>query len=366
MGREVPGGQAIAYYITAHGYGHGARSCDIIRAINSLRPDVRVIVVSGLPPSFLQNRLRSKSNTFRRGAFDAGMVQLDSIRIDIPATLEKVNALYAHHEELIEQERRFIESHGIEVVVVDIPAIPLEAAAGSNIPGVAVGNFSWDWIYAAYQDQDPRWAMICTDFAAGYCHAELLLRLPFACEMNAFYRVKNIPLVASPGHNRRGEIAETTGAPPDQRWVLLSFTTLDWEERALDRVARIRDYQFFTVHPLTWQRRNIHAIDREVIPFSDVLASVDAVLSKPGFGIVSECIANRKPLIYVERSDFQEYSILETGIKLFLKHVRIPAGRLYRGELAEPLDALWRCPEPQMSLPLGGDLVAAREILEFL
>jgi L-arabinokinase len=267
---------------------------------------------------------------------------------------------------LVDQERRFIESHGIEVVVVDIPAIPLEAAAGLGIPGVAVGNFSWDWIYAAFQDQDPRWAMIRTHFATGYRDAELLLRLPFADEMSAFCRVEDIPLVASPGQSRRAEIAEKTGAPPDQRWVLVSFTTLDWDERALDQVARIQDHQFFTVRPLSWQRRNIHAIDREVIPFSDVLASADAVLSKPGFGIVSECVANRKPLIYAERTDFQEYSILETGIRQFLKHVRISAGSLYRGELVEALQALWRSPEPQKSLPLGGDLIAAHRILQFL
>src|SRR5262245_28440444 len=90
---------ALAYYITAHGFGHGVRSCDILRAFNQSYPDVPVTVVSDLPASFLRHRLPSAANSFRAASFDVGMVQLDSVRIDLPATLRKVEALYARREE---------------------------------------------------------------------------------------------------------------------------------------------------------------------------------------------------------------------------------------------------------------------------
>jgi len=52
-------GSAIAYYVSAHGYGHGVRSCDIIGAINRLYPRVSVTIVSDLPVHLFENRLGS-------------------------------------------------------------------------------------------------------------------------------------------------------------------------------------------------------------------------------------------------------------------------------------------------------------------
>jgi L-arabinokinase len=198
----------------------------------------------------------------------------------------------------------------------------------------------------------------------GYVRTDLLLRLPFSDEMKVFPRREDVPLLARPGTDRRAEIAARTGARESCRWVLLSFTSLDWNDEALDRVARLAEYEFFVVDPLGWQRRNIHAIDRNLIPFRDVVASVDGVVSKPGFGIVSECLVNRKPLAYADRTDFLEYRLLKAAIDRYLKSIHIPAARLYAGDVAGALEALWARPEPQESVESGGAEVAARRIAQ--
>jgi hypothetical protein len=356
----------IAYYISAHGYGHGVRSCDVIRALNELRPDVSVTLVTDLPESFLSNRLGSSQNAVRPGAFDVGMVQLDSIRVDVEATRRGVEALYARRDELIRAEVAFLRESGVRVVVADIPAIPLEAAHQAGIPGVAVGNFAWDWIYEEFAAQDERWRPLVMQFRKGYGRAELLLRLPFCEPMKAFRRALDIPLLASPGRNRREELARLTGASAARKWVLLSFTSLDMSEPALAALEQLDGWEFFTVRPLEWRRRNIHAVDRDAVPFSDVLASVDIVVSKPGFGLVSECVVNGKPLIYADRTDFREYPILERAVQRYLKNAHIPTDALYRGELRGALEAVERQPDPPEKAPAGGALTAARRIAGFL
>ncbi len=52
----------IAYYITAHGYGHGTRSCDVLRALHRLYPEQPVIVTTDLPRDFLNSRLTGCDN----------------------------------------------------------------------------------------------------------------------------------------------------------------------------------------------------------------------------------------------------------------------------------------------------------------
>ena len=51
----------LAYYITAHGYGHGTRSCDIINALHSAAPELQILVKTDLPLPFMQSRLPPQS-----------------------------------------------------------------------------------------------------------------------------------------------------------------------------------------------------------------------------------------------------------------------------------------------------------------
>jgi hypothetical protein len=363
---EIGKKQSIAYYISAHGYGHGTRSCSIIRAIQQNYPQVSVHIVSSLPAAFLSNRIGALRIPIRSESFDTGMVQVDSIRVDVKATLSKVEQLYSQRKTRIAQEAIFLKENDIGLMVVDIPAIPIEAAARLGIPCLAIGNFAWDWIYSAFVPRDPRWKSIVEIFREEYAQTDLLLRLPFCEAMSAFPHIEDIPLVAAPGTCRREEIARLTGGDPQKKWILLSFTTLEWDDPALSNVEQLEEYEFFTVHPLAWQRRNIHALDRESVDFSSVVASVDAVISKPGFGILSDCVVNRKPLIYADRSDFAEYEILETAIRKYLKHIHIPAADLYRGDLRRSLESIWGSPCPVETLPFGGYKVAARRMMQFL
>lgn len=357
---------SIAYYITAHGYGHGGRSCDIIRAINRDYPQVTVHVVTDLPQSFLWDHIGTRINPIRAKSFDAGMVQLDSIRVDVAASLDKIEAVYSSYDYLVAEEASFFKENGINAVVCDIPAIPLEAAASLGIPRIAVGNFSWDWIYSEFIALDNRWQSVVDAFREAYAKTDLLLRLPFYGDMSVFPNIEDIPLVASPGKERRDRIADIAGCDRNKKWILLSFTSLDWDEEALARVEGIGACEFFTVLPLAWERKNIHVLDREQVTFPDVVASVDAVISKPGFGILSDCMVNRKPLIYAERQNFREYPILEVAIQKYLRHIHIPAEHLYRGHLQESLDRIGKCPEPASYPEQGGDCIAAKRIAEFL
>ena len=295
-----------------------------------------------------------------------GMTQIDSIRVDVPSTLERVRAIYSQRKERVAREAAKLENLGVGLVVVDIPALPIEAAAVMGIPRLAVGNFAWDWIYAEFISQDPGWREIVDILHEEYAKTDLLLRLPFCETMQAFPHIEDIPLVASPGISRRNVIARLARSDPGKKWILLSFTTLDWTDEALAKIEQIREYEFFAVHPLGWHGRNIHALPRGPIIFADILASMDAVISKPGFGILSDCIANRKPLIYADRSDFREYPILVDAIRKYIKHVHIPTVELYRGNLRESLACIWDSPEPEGELSLGGDRIAAHRIAQRL
>jgi hypothetical protein len=67
-------------------------------------------------------------------------------------------------------------------------------------------------------------------------------------------------------------------------------------------------------------------------------------------------------LIYADRTDFAEYSVLETAITKYLKNRHIPFGDLYRGNLLNSLERIWDSPDPVESIRSGGDRIAAERI----
>ena len=65
---------------------------------------------------------------------------------------------------------------------------------------------------------------------------------------------------------------------------------------------------------LVTQSTSFTAVSFETHPphgltYQDVVAAADVVISKPGYGIVSECIANNTALVYTSRGRFAEYDV---------------------------------------------------------
>ena len=88
---------------------------------------------------------------------------------------------------------------------------------------IALGNFSWDWIYAHLAAAAARRFAEAAEWArAAYRSAALLLRLPFAGELSAFPQIEDIPLVARRPRLEKAEARRRLGL--DERpAVLLSF-----------------------------------------------------------------------------------------------------------------------------------------------
>lgn len=357
MARE----RSLIWYVTPHGYGHAVRTCDILRALRARRPELRLVLVGDLPPAFLHSRLGTEAIALRPARFDVGLVQHDSVRADMSASLCGLDALLAGWDAAAADEAAWLHAQGAGLAVCDIPGIPLDAARLAGIPAVAVGNFGWDFIYGEIAGGDAAWRRGSERYAEAYAGADLLLRLPFHEPMSAFRRIEDVPVVAARGRNRREEIARAAGCDPALRWVVLSFSTLAWDDVALARLEAMEDTVFLSLKPLAWDRRNFRALERARLPFPDVLASGDCVLTKPGFGIVSECVVNETPVVYAERPDWPEHPYLEEGLRRFGRARKITADELYAGRIARALNEAMAVPAPAEKAAAGGaELAAAR------
>ncbi|MGH7896775.1 MAG: hypothetical protein ACREQQ_02420, partial [Candidatus Binatia bacterium] len=168
---------------------------------------------------------------------DVGMVQPHGLGLDLDATLARLDDFESSSGARLESETRWLESIGAALVVGDIPPLAFAAADAASIPSFALGNFSWDWIYASYTDDHRRFAEHAENARARYRQAERLLRLPFHGDMSAFRAVTDVPLIAHRVAESRIEARRMLGLPEDRPLVLLSFGGFGFPGLAVDRLG---------------------------------------------------------------------------------------------------------------------------------
>ena len=157
------------------------------------------------------------------------------------------------------------------------------------------------------------------------------------------------------------------GLPSTARVVLLSFGAFD-AHLDVDALGALRDYVFLMTPPLASPRRrvptNVVQLLHQPSDYVSLLAACDAVVTKPGYGIVSDCLANRVPILFTDRGDFREYDVLADALPR-LGHARyVPRQDVLAGRLGPHLDALRAEPRDWAPLATHGAQVVADRLLE--
>ena len=93
------------------------------------------------------------------------------------------------------------------------------------------------------------------------------------------------------------------------------------------------------------------------------MAACDIVATKPGYGIIAECVANGVALLYTSRGNFVEYEALVACIPRYLRHSFIDHQALFAGRWRSTLDRIMAAPPPLERPPTNGADVVADMIL---
>jgi len=99
------------------------------------------------------------------------------------------------------------------------------------------------------------------------------------------------------------------------------------------------------------------------LDFVDLVRAADVVVTKPGYSIISEAIANRTALLYTSRADFVEYDVLAKEMPRYLNVEFIAQEALLNGDWNAALRRLVSRPAPAERPALNGADVAAEAIL---
>jgi hypothetical protein len=89
-----------------------------------------------------------------------------------------------------------------------------------------------------------------------------------------------------------------------------------------------------------------HIIYDRGLRYEDLVHAVDAVVTKPGYGIISECIANQTAIVYTSRGRFPEYDVLVREMPRYLRSAYLDQSDFLAGHWRAALDASLTVPLP--------------------
>ena len=354
---------SLVYYISGHGFGHSVRSLEVMRRLGELSPEIQIHVKTSAP-DWLFRRIPI-SVDYHASLMDIGTVQTNSLEINVKATLQACRALQTKIPDIVDQELEFIQKEDIKLILGDIPPLCFEIARKASVPAVAITNFTWDWIYQGYVAEYPSFLPIIQNMETHYEKATLCLSLPFSSNLHVFSRKISIPLIARISQRDQREARKALNLPVGATVVLLSFGGFGLE-LAHELLRNLKDFFFVTTGSIPKKENNLWVLPEAQSHYEDLVRASDAVVSKPGYGIVADIIAHRVPLLYTSRGPFAEYPLLVETLQHWATSEFIPAKDLTAGNLKPYLERLLAKDNHWPSVALNGAEVAAKEILKLL
>lgn len=328
--------------LSYHGFGHIAQTAPVVNALAERLPGLRVTLRSGAPHGVLAQRFHCDFTLISK-ALDFGMEMADALAVRVEDSAAAYRNFHRDWKGRVAREAENMAALAPDLLFANVPYLSLAAAASAGIPSVAMCSLNWADIYAHYCHDRPEMPEIHDQMLAAYNSAACFLRPMPAMPMENLANCRAIGPIARLGRNRRAEMGARRGIAPADRLVLIAMGGIAFR-LALDSWPRIPGVRWVVLS--SWQVRHPDALELEslAMDFTDVLASCDALLTKPGYGSFAEAACNGVPVLYLDRKDWPEAPYLVEWLKRQGRCMEVARAALERGAIAAQLAALWAVP----------------------
>jgi len=362
---------AVVFYISGHGFGHASRQVEVLNALAAARPDLALVLRTAVSPVLLNRTLRTPV-TLLDGPCDTGVIQRNSLTHDDAATVQAALAFQSTYPARLRDEADRLAAYDVRAVVGDIPPLAFDVAAATGAPSLAIANFTWDWIYEWYLDANPALHAMLDQMRASYRRAGLALELPLSGGFDVFPLVRRIPFIARRSTRPRTATRHHLRLDQSRPVALLSFGGYGLSQLDVSRIDCLDEWTILTtdrtIGPGSVQPEQVRYIPEAAfaddLRYEDLVAASDVVITKPGYGIISECVAHGTALLYTSRGRFREYDRMVEELPSLLRCRFIHQDDVFAGRWRASLDALLAQSRVEPGVSTDGARVAAGAIQE--
>ncbi len=289
----------ILWYVSSHGWGHAARQRELIRIYKLSYPETKIIVSSDVPDWFWN---KSDLTDLIKGSPSPIVKEKDG---DIDVSASRSNFL-----DFLEKSKKYLDleiSRQIllepDIIISDIDPLPFKAAEVNHVPAIGISNFTWDWIMKKlFPDLSHQVEQITDMYSSGS-----FLKLPLSPDYSPFKSTVNAPLL----------LGGQTGHPEKAKQLLPSgkLCLIALREKIIGMKLNLPDgYCAVSCLPEPTHENCFNVTPAELnnkgVTFSDLVAACNILITKPGYGIVSQILTTGKKAILLTGRKFPEEKFL--------------------------------------------------------
>ncbi|MDP1610248.1 MAG: hypothetical protein Q8M11_04280 [Sulfuritalea sp.] len=344
--------------ISAHGLGHLAQTAPVLNALHGLLPDLRLTVRSAIPQARLARRI-AVDFTHVPEARDFGFVMKNAVDIDLAASAQRYREFHADWRQRVAAEADWLRRHDIDALLSNVAYLPLAAAAEAGIPAAGLCSLNWADLFAHYFAGEPWMSAIHAQMLAAYDAGRCFLRVTPGLPMSDLRRRQEVAPIARLGRRDRARVARLLGLNEDERWILLAMGGMEFP-LPVHEWPQTPGSIWLVPNECAAARADMRSFGVVGLDFGDVLASVDAVITKPGYGTFVEAACGGIPILYLERTDWPETPYLAAWLAPHARAAMLTRGQLMAGDLMDVLQGLWQTPAPALPVADGAQNAAQR------
>ncbi len=360
----------MACFVTSHGFGHAARVSAVMNAIYEQWPYVVFEIFTETPEWFFRQSLQPPF-ICHRVKTDVGLVQTSALRFDLRQTLAALDALIPFRDQLLDELAEILTKKDCQLIIADISPLGIAAGKRAGIPSVLVENFTWDWIYDAYQTAGGRMAEHAAYLAEIFASADHHIQTdPVCCDKTGVFRAP--PIARSP-NLPSDEIRRRLGISDGEKMVLITMGGIPESVGFVHQLNQF-DPGIHFVAPggfddLLVQKKRLHQVT--LLPHAsayyhpDLVHAADAVVGKIGYSTLAEVWCAGAPYGYICRQDFRESAVLSAYVNENMSGMPITAEAFTHGRWLSQVRELLAMPAKPAN-GTNGARITARHICGIL
>ncbi|MEI1280220.1 glycosyl transferase [Leptospira venezuelensis] len=327
----------LSVFVSGHGFGHISRSLEAILQILIKNPEWTATINSPRGEEFANSlditgiwgKVRNRIQ-FRKIKSDVGIVQKDSLGMDLESTESEILEFKKNKNSLIQAETEYLKKERPDLIWSDSSSFPFLISYDLKIPSLFLGNFTWDYIYSYYESEI--FQKYSKELKNEYKLCELGLVLPLSCPVTSIPKTKNIGLLGRKPNLNKEEARRYYGFEEGIEYYLFSFGAYGIDSSHFDWKEWDPSKRRIVIGGMEWKIQSKNNLGIVTIPnchYPDLLRASDFVLTKPGYGILSESYFAGTPILYTDRGNFPEYKYLVETLQSQYKSAYISHNDLF-------------------------------------
>lgn len=321
--------------ISNHGLGHLAQIAPVINCLAAHQPDLSLHVQSTLPKQHLDEWIVPRYSLSATET-DLGIPMHNALEVDVMRCHEAYRAQSSNWEALVKEQIEGLEQSKAEAVLTNNSYLLGEAAARLGLPCWHACSLNWADIYWQYCQHLPDASAVYQLLCRSYNRAKAFFRFTPGMPMPGLTGVQDVGPVG-----RQAKAVDLKGRlnlPASSRILLVSLGGMPYPVNEI-RWPKLPGWCLIgpgldADPPYRIDSRHL------TLPFEQLVASSDALLTKPGYGLFVEAAVHGLPVLSVCRGDWPEEPGLIDWLQHYVPVERLPKEALAQGDLVPTLSAL--------------------------